>query len=579
MRSAIRQVAVVVAILIGLLIFGVWLFRLSTPPPGSGDSARVSSPTGVAAVAGPVGEARTPVVEVPPAATGPGLAGVVRFEDGGPGEVALRIYRDGKVVAGLDRISAPGEFSVPAWAASAEVVQAVFRSDRACMTFWCRHGDTHRTFVLSAPGVAGVRWAVPPSFGAATMSLMLYPVVDFTGEDKDVSVDSHWMSVAMAGGMCVAALVDVEAAPGGVAADAVRYSVDGVPRGDYVCVLRQRDAMGGDAVWARRVLVVDPSTDLGFVALSAERRDVRVLDANSHLPIAASARLAVGPWQTDFAVSTDEQSVARVPIVASAIWVFTSAGHVTKRVRAEDLGAEIRLEPATTHVAHGKPGSLLMTLEDGMWVAASCGADGTAELRTKASGLEDLEVVRYEPVTGTYEVTKGRADPAEMVDCHLVIASDEGPLVDGSVSLAAQDGRFVRTVSIHEGLGHVRVPRGAYSVTVRVGSQVHDNDHEYYFTRSVDGGVQDVPFHLPGGSLRLTVLDAQSRPVDGERVTIVSRGRDDARGCSWRIRSSGRVRSGLIEFSAVPAAQLSVRFGRREIASLSGPCAVTLNLP
>lgn len=577
MDRAIRYAAVAAG---GLLLLGItWYGVLATPPPPPTEVPLWPAPAGAPPTAEAAAGGRTEVAAAEPVVLPPGLAGFVEFRDGQPGEVGLFVYREGRAVATLERIAVPGEFWVPAWTDTRETVQVVLRGDRGSAIFWCRHGDTGARFVLDVGPVGSVRWRIPSDRGAAVHMLALHPVVDLRGEDKDVTVEAHWRSAAMAGGLAIGALLDLDVPPSAIEADVVRYTVDGVPFDDYVCVLQHRNPAGVDAVWAQTVTVAAPVVDLGCLSLSAERHDLKVVDATSGQPIAARARLAVGSWQTSFVVAVDARGAVRLPVVSNATWVFAAPGFVTTRLRATELGAEVRLRPATVHELRGQPGTMWFTLEGGEWTAARCGAGGIASLPTQTTDLTALELVRYAPATGTYEVTKGRAASADLVECRIAVADDEGPLVAGSVSFDWEEGACTTTVSIRDGVGFARLSRGMHQVSVRVGSQVHDNDHEFYFARTVGEGDAELQFHVPGGRLRLTVLDAANQPADGQALTVVSRGRDDAHGCSWRIRSTGRIRNGLIEFPAIPESPLSVRVGRTEIACLSGPRTLTLNLP
>lgn len=485
----------------------------------------------------------------------------------------LSVHARGIALGARVAVEVPGDFVLPAWEGP-DQVQIVLRGQEfAPVVLWCLRGDKGVRIEVPGWSKAHIRWSRPAADQPdARIHATLARADDPRSEDKDTSVSAFFDAVLRAAGHATAPLFDTTLDGVLVSGDFL-YEVGPLEPGPYLLTLRNADTW-----WCKRIQVEAAGLDLGRIEFRAACKRVGCFRMGTdQLVPEATALLKLDLWHTGVTITSDRGHFL-LPEFDAGTCTFRAEGHLDTTRKVATLGERVELAPCEPVSLSGKPGDFALALSGGQWSAAEFAADGAAKL---AVGQE-AEVLFYAPVAAAFEarrLSRGKL-PDGPASVALEVTCGGLPLRRGSLEVMV-DQQVVVTASIVDGrVSCGRLPEGDCTMTVRVGSQVHDNDHEYRFSRlKLAPGPNSFQFDLPAHKLTLAVHAANGTPSHGDRISIVARGNAPDGAFTFSIRSSGATRDGRIEFDALPDVPISVRFQRSEISVLRPGAPHQLTLP
>lgn len=464
---------------------------------------------------------------------------------------------EGEELAAI-QVSVPGPFEVRGWEGS-DLVRVVLRGDHVTPTVcWCRRGDADVSLAVRLGGHR-IRWRCgSASLPRQSMRVVVRDALDLRREDKSDGAAGFFDSMLAAAGRSIAPLLASEV-EGMLAEDGVwDYSIGPLAAGQYLVEWR-----AGPSVHAALVEVGDGEVNLGLLPFDHGVREVTcVCSATNQLIPAAEATLRVDLWHTGIVFRADQGRLL-LPMVDGAGYTIRAAGYLDERVEAASLASVVPLTSCPAKTVVGEPGSYVIFARGRAIRAAQIGPDGQASLQV----ADDGQLIHYFPENANYEMRRLSDGETAHGRATLRVAVQLGvtPLPRGMLHLSF--GSQSVAVGIVNGVATCAdLPVGVCEAAIRVGPQVHDNDHEYFMlNRSLLAGANEWSVTLPDERVILDVRRADGTPSTGDLIRVVTQGQSVDGSLAWSIRSQGRTRDARIEFAVLPDSPISIRFGRREL--------------
>jgi len=278
--------------------------------------------------------------------------------------------------------------------------------------------------------------------------------------------------------------------------------------------------------------------DLGLLELAPPTIVfVKVVDPRNSEPIeGAEVRPCLAIRALPWTVRTDAFGLAEVPVYGApddAALQVTKEGFVPRRVRLRGQvwdrarPLEITLEPAARIKLKVPPGRLVFVSEKppgGFWAETGGRTEIDAWVPRRGRGTEMFVI---DPTDWTFSTRpiRNRKVVEGKAGLEGFVRIGREALGRGNVELRGADGaarglRFFASI-LGGRFRFERLPQGTYRITIRVGPQIHDNDHEFRFPPiTLKEGHRSETYRLPDGRLALRILNALGEPAAYRAVLI-----------------------------------------------------------
>jgi hypothetical protein len=532
-----------------------------------------------------------------------GLSGTVELEEPSIADEILLELTDRKGASLFKTmLSSEGKFSLRDWSGpDAVILHASAAGHRMERVYTQRRRQDVRLQLRRAVEAGLLEWRLAGSESdpaPRNASVRLYRVTDPRIETMGTAWQEFFEGVMSSAGWPIAAISRHELVGEPVGDGSFAYRLSPVPAGELLFYIASQG--GGDH--ARRIsMPAGGSEDLGLIELSAAHLDIAVCDKSSGQPI-VGGRSASSGWRDGVgeASVSDAYGMARMSgFVGTQVRASASGYHTAdlSLVGADPSEERIRLglptncdrllllEPADTWTLRLSPGTWVMIRsmhESGRSRAHARVVPESGELLVPVTDMG--QIFCYDPMEQRYWSRPIRNKRPVMgkasIELHASGAVER--LEWGSVSLRSRSRGLRFVAGLHEGVARLdQIPVGHYSLVLRPGALVHDNDHEFWLKDLYLGTEKVVQrVRLPESELRIRVENGNGQPLAKQLVTLRMTVPETA--SFRRVRVSIQAMtdlSGELRFRWLPQGLCRVRVGASEFRLQCSSKLQTLTLP
>jgi len=420
-----------------------------------------------------------------------------------------------------------------------------------------------RAAPLAPKAACTLQWTLTKVSAPVAVRLRLFRAADPRDEWKDTPVASFFAGIRLHS-QPLEPEVDRSVAGEPSGPGRAKYVVTGLPAGFFVIWI-QSEGQGGFVKSVR--LDADEVADVGPVQLADRRARIVVSDKQTGRPVAgAKVRQRAQVFVLDEARQSGiDGTLAWDHFVGTGVRV-EKEGYCPINVHARGEEIQVKLVRAKMCSVPVPPGAQVFTVRPPFHAVA--GQANTVLLPVPVEGRQPSHLWIYQPKDESWRVRpivdgKLLTGPATMT---VKVTAGGKPLAAGNLALIGRDpeNRHRLMTGIRNGAVTVPdIPPGRYSVELRCGPQIHDNDHEYYLPEiDVKKGKNAIAIDVPGATLSVQIAAKGGGPLRFEPVYYVVRGEDKKRGLHYRVKCDGRTdKDGKVTFTALPPVEGELRVG------------------